>query len=270
MKHMFQMVKEKRKFCICLILILGVAFFIVTSYRNARMPVKEQIEKVLNTWYVRGNVSRTIEELESLLRKTKRKKGDYSKDIVMIEISLASVYTQTGRYTKAEERLVEAEKLSRESGLAESPIEDLCKAYGEYEASQNNYEASLNYYKEAVQWCNKLYGDNSAQGGAAYLRMSYIYLDTDELEDAEKCAELAMKPNYSDHRRLFYINALVTLGDIRMKQEKYEPALSKYEEAYKWYNTIFATDTKEGALIIGSIQERIKEAKRMMKENGGE
>jgi tetratricopeptide (TPR) repeat protein len=98
--------------------------------------------------------------------------------------------------------------------------------------------------------------------------MSYIYLEIDELEDAERCAELAMKPNYSDHRRLFYINALITLGDIRMKEGKYELALSKYEEAYKWYNTIFVTDTKEGALIIGSIQERIKEAKRVMEEGG--
>ena len=265
---MFQMIKEKRKFCICLVLILGAAFFIIASYRNVRIPVEERIEEILNTWYVRGNASRTIEELESLLRKTKRKKGDYSKDIVTVEISLAAVYTQTGRYCKAEERLVEAEKISRESRLEESPIEDLYKAYGEYEASQSNYEASLNYYKEAIQWCNKLHGDNSTQGGAAYLRMSYIYLEIDELEDAERCAELAMKPNYSDHRRLFYINALITLGDIRMKEGKYELALSKYEEAYKWYNTIFVTDTKEGALIIGSIQERIKEAKRVMEEGG--
>lgn len=71
MKHMFQMIKEKRKFCICLVLILGAAFFIIASYRNVRIPVEERIEEILNTWYVRGNASRTIEELESLLRKTK-------------------------------------------------------------------------------------------------------------------------------------------------------------------------------------------------------
>ena len=89
--------------------------------------------------------------------------------------------------------------------------------------------------------------------------MSYTYLEMDDLEEAEKYAELAMMPSYRERDRLYVINALVASGDIRIRQEKYDLAISRYEDAYQYYKDKLLSNTKEDADIMDAIREKIEE-----------
>ena len=82
MKRILQMAKKKWKFCIILLVSLWIVSSLITAYQNAHMTAIEQAERILNTWYIRGNVSMTIWEYKKLLRRTEKKDGDQSKDIV--------------------------------------------------------------------------------------------------------------------------------------------------------------------------------------------
>jgi tetratricopeptide (TPR) repeat protein len=170
------------------------------------------------------------------------------------------------QYEKAEICLREAEEISNQTGLKEWPVNDLYRAYGQYETSQRNYDKALEYYEKSVKWCKELYGSNSTQGGILYLLMSYTYLEMDDLEEAEKYAELAMMPSYRERDRLYVINALVASGDIRIRQGKYDLAISRYEDAYQYYKDKLLSNTKEDADIMDAIREKIEETKRMMEE----
>lgn len=269
MKHMLQMAKKKWKIYIILFVFLWLVSFLITSYQNAHMTVMEQAERILNTWYIRGNVSMTIWEYKKLLRRTEKKEGDQSKDIVALKSNLATFYMERKQYEKAEICLREAEEISKQTGLKEWPIHDLYRAYGQYETSQKNYDKALEYYEKAVKWCVELYGNNSTQGGILYLLMSYTYLEMDKLEEAEKYAELAMTPSYRERECLYVIHALVTSGDIRIRQGKYDLAMSRYEDAYQYYKDKLLSNTKEDDDIMDAIKEKIEETKRMIGENGG-
>ena len=269
MKRILQMAK-KWKFCIILLVSLWIVSSLITAYQNAHMTAIEQAERILNTWYIRGNVSMTIWEYKKLLRRTEKKDGDQSKDIVALKTNLATFYMEKKQYEKAEICLREAEEISNQTGLKEWPVNDLYRAYGQYETSQRNYDKALEYYEKSVKWCKELYGSNSTQGGILYLLMSYTYLEMDDLEEAEKYAELAMMPSYRERDRLYVINALVASGDIRIRQEKYDLAISRYEDAYQYYKDKLLSNTKEDADIMDAIREKIEETKRMMREGDGD
>ena len=77
-------------------------------------------------------------------------------------------------------------------------------------------------------------------------------------------------PSYRERDRLYVINALVTSGDIRIRQEKYDLAISRYEDAYQYYKDKLLSNTKEDADIMDAIREKIEETKRMMGEGDGD
>lgn len=209
-----------------------------TACGTAKINVNEESEKILNTYFIYGDIDTTIRKLEELLEQVEKQEGDNSKDEIIAMLSLGSVFCALHEYDKAEPYIQEAKTISDKIMLDEPPIQTIYNGLAQLTNAKGNYEQGIEYSKEALMWNEKIYGKESWQASYVNFQMGNSYFNLNRLEEAEACLLKGLDAEYDGVQEMAYISGYFSLGEIKLKQKKYEEALEMFEEAKLKYGSI--------------------------------
>lgn len=198
--------------------------------------IRNEVQEIINQDFTKGNYKKAVKNLKKLLEEISIEDVKDTKDLMIVECNLALCYISIGDYDEAEKYLEDAKQKGNEIHLEEYPIDSVYYTYGQLEVMRNNHEEAVAHFKEALKWRKSIYGEESEETGSLYIELAFSYLQLDELEEAEKSAQMALRPNYNkQYGCMVSTNAYIALGDIRMEQKNYEDAVLMYKEAETCY-----------------------------------
>lgn len=223
---------------------------------KGKKDIRIEVQEILNKDITKGNYKKAAKNLEKLLKKINIEDNQDTKDSMIVECNLALCYILMGDYEEAENYLEDAKQKGNEIHLEEYPIDSVYYTYGQLEVMRNNHEEAVAHFKESLKWRKSIYGEESDETGSLYIELAFSYLQLHKLEEAEKNAQMALRPN--DNKQygcMVQTNAYIALGDIRMEQKNYEDAVLMYKEAEACYS--------DGGRPLGDNMLRMIQMKRV-------
>lgn len=203
---------------------------------KGKKDIRNEVQEILNQDFSRGDYKKAVKKLKKLLKEINIEDIQDTKDLMIVECNLALCYIPIGYYDEAEKYLEDAKQKGDEIHLEEYPIDSVYYTYGQLEVMRNNHEEAVAHFKEALKWRKSIYGEESEETGSLYIELAFSYLQLHELEEAEKNAQMALRPNHNkDYGCMVSTNAYIALGDIRMEQKHYGDAVLMYKDAEACY-----------------------------------
>ena len=218
----------------------------------------EQILNALSSAYMELNDQSKIEWLMEVMEEHNQHELTLDCNDYKCKLERAQYYMMHGDEAKAKEHITESLNLCQ---TEEQRIE-VEEAYAKLLFDIRDFESCAQYYLSASNRWKKL-GTNLEHMGADMYWAAQNYMLASKYETAEKCSRQAIesfKGQQNETEKKYYLMSILSLGDALFCQQKYEEALTVYQQELDGYASWMPNTEKHADALedMAKVETRLK------------
>lgn len=181
--------------------------------------------------------------------------GNTHINTIKIDINLAAIYYEQGRYREAGDLQRLLLTYSNASDFDELVRADILNGLALSLAKQGEYREADNLYKLSMQIRSDLLGDDHLDVSDSFNNLGLLYHDMGNYQEAESLSlkALNIRQKFLGENHVRVANCLNNLASCYYKQERYGDARNVYLRVLEMYRRLYGNEHREIATALNNL-----------------